>query len=100
MCRHTSPFPYIFIKEIATLLRGIFVIPCVIFGILLILRSTNSKAMEDDILKLQELLKRAYEKLADCDDTFAGSDSWKSEEQQKLLNDIADALSIEEKDRL
>ena len=53
--------------------------------------------MEDDILKLQELLKRAYEKLADCDDTFAGSDSWKSEEQQKLLNDIADALSIEEK---
>ena len=56
--------------------------------------------MEDDILKLQELLKLAYEKLADRDDTFAGSDSWKSEEQQKLLNDIADALSIEEKDRL
>ena len=81
-------------------MRGIFVIPFVILGILLILRSTNSKAMEDDILKLQELLKRAYEKLADCDDTFAGSDSWKSEEQQKLLNDIADALSIEEKDRL
>ncbi len=56
--------------------------------------------MEDDILKLRELLKQAYEKLAECDDSWAGSDSWKSEKQQKLMDDIADALSIEKKDRL
>lgn len=56
--------------------------------------------MEESILKLRELLKRAYEKLAECDDTSAGNDSWKSNEQQKLMDDIANALSIEEKDRL
>lgn len=56
--------------------------------------------MEDNILKLRELLSRAYRKLADCDDSWAGNDSWQSDEQQKLMDDIADALSIEEKDRL
>lgn len=56
--------------------------------------------MENEITKHQELLMRAYEKLAQCDDTWAGNDSWKSNEHQTLMKDIADALSIEEKDRL
>jgi hypothetical protein len=56
--------------------------------------------MEETITIFRELLKRAYKKLAECDDTCAGNDSWKSEEQQKLIDDIANALLIEDKHRL
>lgn len=83
-----------------TLLRDIRYPICYIWNIINFTFNEQQSDGRRYFLKLQELLKRAYEKLADCDDTFAGSDSWKSEEQQKLLNDIADALSIEEKDRL
>jgi len=55
---------------------------------------------EDNILRLIELLKRAYEKLAECEDSRDDFGSWRSIEQQDLMDEIADALLIEEKDRL
>lgn len=48
---------------------------------------------------IKELLRRAYDKLSECYDTFVDNDSWKSFEQQELMDDIAIVLKIDEKDR-
>ncbi len=55
--------------------------------------------MEQDIEKLRELLLRAYQILMEAPDSHAGGDSWHSQEQLELMESIADALNIEEKDR-
>ncbi|OQP65551.1 hypothetical protein A3860_17970 [Niastella vici] len=51
-------------------------------------------------IHLHDLLMKSYEKLAECTDSSFDNDSWRSEEQEKLMDDIADALNIAEKDRL
>lgn len=56
--------------------------------------------METDIEKLKDLLLKAYKSLAESPDRYYDGDRWHSSEQLALMESIADALDIEEKDRL
>lgn len=55
--------------------------------------------MENDVRKLMDLPRKADDSLGKSYDSFVHSDGWHSAEQQKLMNDIAGAINIEEKDR-
>jgi hypothetical protein len=51
------------------------------------------------VTQLRSLLERSYKLLSECTDRSFDEERWKSEEHQKLMDDIADTLNIAEKNR-